>query len=147
MKGYNKIRWYHRLWDALAGVYVWFKHGVTGSLLEERIATAQSEARNEGQEAVDKVVLETDIVPDCVSASVVRGGPCILVKTDGEWEAFIHNTFGEAADKAIEWVNQQGEYMESQAETSSMNRGQRRAFDAKRRLKRGGPPGKNRVRH
>ncbi len=131
-------RWYHRLRDMVVGVYVWFKHGVTGSLLEERIAYTESEERNEGQEAVDRVVWETDIAPDCVSASVVRGGPCILVKTDGEWEAFIHNSFSEAAVKAIEWVNLQGEFMEPQAKTSKLNRRARREFDGKRRKHRGG---------
>lgn len=137
MKYGKKIRWYHRTWSAVMGVLSWFKNKVTGSLLEERISDERSPERNEAQEAVNKVVRETDTVPDCVSALVQNGGACIQVKTDGEWERFVHKSFDLAADEAIKWLLQQGEFVEQSA-VSSMNRGQRRAFDATRRLKRGG---------
>lgn len=142
---YKRLRWYNHLWAWLVGGYYWFKHKVTGSLLVDRIADESSPERTEAQEAVNKVVMATDIAPDCVSAIVQDGGACILVKTDGDWEAFIHNSYGEAADKAIEWLLLQGDFVET-SETSSMNRKQRRVFDAERRLKRGGKAGKVRRR-
>ena len=145
MKYGKKKRWYNKVWDMLVGAYLWFTHGMSGALLEERLADESSPERSEAEEAVAKVIAETDVAPDCVSALVRDGGACILVKTDGDWEGFIHNSYGEAADKAIEWLLLQGDFVETQ-NTSDMNRAQRRSFDAKRRLKRGGPAGKVRRR-
>jgi hypothetical protein len=62
----------------------------------------------------------------------VRGGKTILIKHDEAWEAFVHNTYLAAADKAIEWINTQGDEM-SASNYSKLNRAERRAFDARRR--------------
>jgi hypothetical protein len=145
MKYGKRLRWYNHFLAWLVGCYYWCKHKVTGSLLADRIADESSPERTEAQAAVDKVVMQTDIAPDCVSAIVQDGGPCILLKVDGEWEATIHNSFGEAADEAIKWLLIQGDFVET-AGTSKMNRKQRRVFDAERRLKRGGKAGKVRRR-
>lgn len=140
MRGHKKIRFPRiRAWiNAFLQTIRKLRWKFTGALLEEKLADTESDERSEAQKAVDRVVWETDIAPDCVSASVVRGGPCILLKTDGEWEATIHNTYAEAADEAIKFINLQGEYMEPQAETSKLNRRARREFDAQRRKRRGG---------
>lgn len=145
MKYGKRLRWYNHFWAWLVGRYYWCKHKVTGSLLSDRLADESSSERTEAQAAVDKVVMQTEIAPDCVSAIVQDGGACILVKTDNDWEAFIHNSYGEAADKAIEWLLLQGDFVETK-ETSSLNRKQRRAFNAQRQLKRGGKAGKVRRR-
>lgn len=139
MSSYKKIRFPRiRAWiNAFLQTLRTIRWKFTGALLEEKLAT-ESDTRSDAQKAVDKVVWETDLAPDCVSAIIVRGGTCIRVKTDGDWEDFIHNSYGEAADKVIEWVNLQGEFMETQAETSKLNRKERRAFDSVRKRRRGG---------
>ena len=110
---------------------------IVGRRLDRRLADTASPIRTEAEEAVAKVVYETDIPPDCVVANVVRGGPCILIKHDDAWEAFVHNSYMEAAEKAIEWLNLQGDLV-SATETSNLNRKQRRIFNSKRRKHRGG---------
>jgi hypothetical protein len=138
MSGPPKSIW-QRFVAFLRSIKWWF----TGGLLDARLADSESTEYSEAQAAVDKVVYETDIAPDCVSAMVMRGGHCVLVKTDDEWEAFIHNSYEEAADKAIEWLNLQGEYVET-AKTSKLNRRARREFNATRKKRRGGRAGETR---
>ncbi len=138
MKYGKRKRWYHHVLDWILDRIVYFKWMVRGAILEDEISDTESEEASEAQQAVDRVVWETEIAPDCVSAMVLRGGACIYVKTDGEHEAFIAESYGEAADKAIAWINLQGEYMESQAETSTLNRKARRTFDSQRKNRRGG---------
>lgn len=132
-RGYKKS-WRERIvemWQAL----IW---KIKGYFLDKKLANPESPVRDEAQEAVAKVVVETDIAPDCVSALVYRGGCAIKVKHDDAWEMFIHNSYMEAADKAIEWLRTQGDEVQTRR-VSEMNRKQRRAFDKKRKNKRRKP--------
>ena len=104
----------------------------TGWWLDKKLA-ADTTTRSEAEEAVRRVVMTTNIAPDCVTATVVRGGPCILVKHDRATEAIIHNTYAEAADEAIRYILQ---HQLGTGERSKLNRAQRRQFDAEQRRKR-----------
>lgn len=104
----------------------------TGGMLEIKVFQEEgSPERTEASEAVDRVVMETNIAPDCVMATVLRGGPCLIVKHDGAQEAFIHRTYALAADKAIEWLKMKGASL-STAKTTSMSRKSIKSFDAQR---------------
>jgi len=127
-----KTSWYRRLWRWLSQTIqniVWWFQGVA---LEAELKDAESVRHRAAQNAVRRVVMETDIAPDCVSATIVRGGPTIMVRHDDAWEAFVHNSYSEAAQEAINWINRQGDEI-STSETSDMNRKQRRAFSSQRR--------------
>lgn len=125
-------RWYNRFWrwltQSIQNIVWWFQ----GVALEAELKDAESIQHQGGRRALRRVVLETDIAPDCVSATIVRGGCTIMVKHDEAWEAFIHNSYDEAAQEAIDWINRQGDEI-STSETSDMNRKQRRAFSSQRR--------------
>lgn len=101
------------------------------------LADPTSKVRTEAERALERVVFETDIAPDCVQCCIVRGGCSVMIKHDNAWEAFVHNSYTEAADKAIEWLKLQGDEV-STKQTSDMNRKERRSFDVQRRQKRRG---------
>ena len=128
----KKTHW-QRFVAALRSIKWWFQ----GKLLNRQLKSPETTSRTDAEEAVCRVVMETDIAQDCVQATILRGGPCILIKTDEDWEAFIHKSYKEAADEAIEWLILQGDEVKT-AHTSNMNRAERRAFDARRKQKRGG---------
>jgi len=86
----------------------------------------------DAQEAVNWVVYETNLPPDCVTGGVMRGGCSIKVKHNDAWEVFIHNTYKEAAYEAIAWVTLQGGELETNKATK-LNRSTRRAFDSHRK--------------
>ncbi len=114
---------------------VWFFKGEELKAQLAQVATPTSPAspiRTEAELAVERVVMETDITPDCINAQVLRGGCTILVKHNEAWEAFVHNSYGEAADKAIEWLKLQGDEIKTNKVTK-LNRQQRRKFDAERK--------------
>jgi hypothetical protein len=143
------MRWLKQLWLKL---WWWFTGGVRSAQLQDPTSPARSEA----EEAVARVVYESDIAPDCVAATVVRGGPAIVIfhevqrdKTGWrhhrrkgfkgvhlakrrEQEVFIHRTYALAADKALEWIEMQKNGVATGGQ-SKMNRKERRAFDAKRK--------------
>jgi hypothetical protein len=123
------------LWQKIKGFFQNIVWDIKSYFLAARL-DSDTVTRGEAEEAVAKVVYKTNIAPDCVSATVVRGGPCIYVKHDNAHEAFIHKTYAEAADEAINWLNRHTGIVRT-SETSGMNRQQRRAFDAKRKQKRG----------
>jgi hypothetical protein len=100
-----------------------------GKLRNVELADTASPARSEAEEAVAKIVFETDIAPDCVAATVFEGGCAILVKHDKAQELFVHKSYALAADKAIEWLK--GQKLK-QGHTSKMNRAQRRAFQKRK---------------
>lgn len=127
-----KARW-KRLWTFL---YRWWG----GKLLNIELADTASPARSEAEEAVARVVFETNVAPDCVAATVIRGGPAILIKHDKAQEAFVHHTYAKAADKAIEWLKHResmGRELK-QGMTSGLNRAQRRQFESRRRREKKG---------
>lgn len=92
------------------------------------------ERKGEAQEAVNRVVYATKMPPDCVTAGVFRGGCSVSVKHDSAWEVFVHNTYAEAADEAIDWVLYRSPDL-SYRKTTKLPRITRRAFDAQRRRK------------
>jgi hypothetical protein len=106
-----------------------------GKVLEAELEQPDSPLRSAAQLAVDRVVLETDITPDCVSALIFRGGEAIKVKHNEAWEIFIGLSYEHAADEAIEWLKRQGDEVKT-GKVTKMNRQQRRKFDAERRASR-----------
>lgn len=80
---------------------------VQGAWLNARIASKGSKARREAERAVLAVVRQTGIEPSRVVASVVCGGPCILVRVEGRYEAFIHHSYARAAVEAVRWIRAQ----------------------------------------
>ena len=103
----------------------------SGGLLEMKISDKLSPERTEASKAVDRVVMETNIAPDCVKATVLRGGPCLIVTHDRAQEAFIHRTYDLAADKAIEWLKMKGGSLVT-TKSTSMSRKDAKVFDAMR---------------
>lgn len=80
---------------------------VQGAWLNARIASKGSEARLEAERAVLAVVRQTGIEPSRVVATVVCGGPCILVRVEDRYEAFVHHTYARAATEAVRWIRAQ----------------------------------------
>jgi len=104
-----------------------------GKLRNIELADKASPVRSEAEEAVARVVYRTNIAPDCVSATVLQGGYTIIIEHNKSKEAFIHRSYDQAADKAIEWLTKrEGRHVLS-GTVSHMNRAQRRAFDKKRK--------------
>ncbi len=130
--GPKKTQW--ERFQAFLKMMVWWWKGQN---LDKQLADVQGELRSEAHAAVVKVVYETNIAPDCISALVFRGGCAIKVKHDDAWEMCIHNTYDQAADGAIEWLLLQGGEIKT-SEVSGMSRKERRRFDAQRRKHRGG---------
>lgn len=107
----------------------------TGGVLNAQLSDRTSPQRNEAQEAVDRVVRETRLAADCVSATVLRGGATLLVTHDRGREAFIGRSYNHAADKVIEWANQREgrfirqvvtSHMSTRSQQSTRKRAQRR---------------------
>jgi hypothetical protein len=140
------MTWLKKLWLKL---WWWFKGGVQVARLQD----LSSPVRNEAEEAIAKVVYQSNIAPDCVVASVVRGGTAIIlihsvVSNDrrgrpyrddsgralrkGQQECFIGRSYDHAADKALEWLAMQDGKLSTGVQ-SSMNRRARRSFDVRRR--------------
>lgn len=108
---------------------VWY---VQGQLLDIKLKDQREPTNQEAQEAIAKIVYDTDIAPDCVSACVVRGGPTIQIKHNGASEMFIHDSYMKAADKAIEWLRTQGDELDM-SDTTKLSRGYLKRFNASRR--------------
>jgi len=111
---------------------LWWK--VTGYFANRRIKPGGAK-RSEAEEQLARILYETGIRPDAVSATTMNGGPCFLVKHKDAQEAFIHNSYKVAADKVIEWLNAQGDEIEPQRQERAplMTRKQRRSFERRRR--------------
>jgi hypothetical protein len=126
------MAWIKTLWLTL---WWWFVGGVRSAQLQD----TASDARNEAEEAVARIVYESDIAPDCVCATVVHGGCAILVKHDTGTpnnprvasEIFIHRTYALAAEKALEWLHNKP--MLRTGTVSKHNRQERRASVSRRR--------------
>ncbi len=126
-----------RAWPWWRFVFSFFKHffknlvrHIRGARLEEKLADPVSPLRTEAQQAVDRVVRETNLPPDCVQARVYNGGCAILVKHNAAWELCIDHTYAGAAQHAIDFLRK---HDVEAGQVSVMNRQQRRAFDALRR--------------
>lgn len=110
-----------------------------GEALHAQLQDETSPLRSEAQLAVDRVVYETNIAPDCAIGMIVRGGTAIMIKHEphgngATQDIFIGNTYEEAADKAIEWIKAQGTELATQG-VSRILREDRRKFNAIRRQK------------
>lgn len=122
---------FRRFWDWVVS----FKHAFFGALKNKKLADLESPERSEAQEAVNWLVYATNLPPDCVNALVFNGGCAIRVKHRDAWEMFICNTYREAASKAYEWWEEEvdsGNKISAGA-ASTLNRHERRKFDAVRR--------------
>lgn len=124
--------WIKKIWVA-----IWWK--LRGEALHAQLQDQSAPLRTEAQIAVDRVVYETHIAPDCAVAMIVRGGTAISIKHEphgngATQSVFIGNSYAEAADKAIEWINTQGDELKTNKVTQ-IRRDDRRKFNAIRRQK------------
>jgi hypothetical protein len=128
-----------RLSDWLYNLRQWWLEKVwwplRGRQLDKQIAEG-GKKRTEAEEQLARILYETEIRPDSVSATTMRGGPCFIVRHEAATEVFIHNSFADAADKAIEWINLQDDEITPKKidQAPVMSRKQRRAYA--RRLRR-----------
>lgn len=106
----------------------WWTGNVLTSELEKSSLT-----RTEAELAVERIVMTTNIQPDCVSATVIRGGTAILITHDRGKEGFIGNGYEHAADKAIEWLTQREGRFILQAKSTGLSRKSQKVFNAVRR--------------
>lgn len=119
----------------IARLFKFLRYWWSGNLLEVKLQDKTSDIRSEAQRAVDNVVFETDIAPDCVYATVINGGCAIVVKHNAATEVCVHNSYAEAALEAIKWLQaREGEI--HTGKVSDLNREQRRSFDAQRKARR-----------
>lgn len=117
------MKWLRTLW---LNIQYWW----TGRILNARLKDHGSPQRSDAELAVELVVARTSLAPDCVVATVLNGGPAILVRHDKATEAFVNGTYLQNAEAAIEWVNRN---KLRQGNVSNMNRAQRRQFDKLRK--------------
>lgn len=125
----NKLSLWARVKAFFVGIYWKFR----GEMLHAQLQDHSSPLRTDAQKAVDRVVYETNVPPDCVSGMIVRGAPAICVKHDpfgngATTTVTIGNTYDEAAEKTIEWLDMQTELTFSGA--TELPRKHRRAFNA-----------------
>jgi hypothetical protein len=101
------------LWARIKAFFVSVYWRVKGEALHAQLQDHSSPLRTDAERAVNRIVYETRIAPDCVSAMIFRGAPSITVKHDpigngATQTVTIGNTYEEAADKTIEWIEAQG---------------------------------------
>lgn len=114
-----KSLWLKRVWWPIVGVFA-----------NRRLKDEHGKVRDEAEEQLARIIYETGIRPDAVSATTFRGGPCFVVKHKDAMEAFIHRSYTQAADEAIKWLKLQGDEItpEHQEGAQQLNRQQRRTF-------------------
>lgn len=128
----QKTRWERlKLW--FKGWWWWW----TGNILSTKLEAEGSEVRTEAQAALDYVVFETNIPPDCASAMIVRGMPTISLRHDPIFSGATQTvTLGEtylnAAERTVAWIREQGNALTFDGSTK-MSRKDQKVFDAKRR--------------
>ena len=129
MKHQRKSLW-GRFTDWLQSVKWWCQ----GKHADIQLAEG-GERRDEASEQLARIIFETGIRPDAVKATTMRGGPCFQVEHEDASEAFIHNTYTEAADEVIDWLQLQGDEITPKKlpDAPVMNRKQRRDFERRRR--------------
>jgi hypothetical protein len=113
---------------------IWWR--ITGHVANRQIEPG-GKKRDEAEEQLARILFETGIRPDAVSATTMNGGPCFLVTHQGATEAFIHHTYTQAADKAIEWLKGDGQSIAAKKDERApvMNRKQRRGYKRRHRRK------------
>lgn len=125
------------LWGLVKWIWQQIVWKFRGEALHAQLQDTTSPLRSEAQIAVDRVVYETHIAPDCVSAMIVRGGTAIHVKHDpigngSTQTVFIGTSYSHAADKVIEWLKTQGAELTTK-KVSQLRRADARKFNAIRR--------------
>jgi hypothetical protein len=122
-----------RIWAALKAPFVWLWRWWSGGLLSVKLQDKNTDVRNEAEEAVARIVYETNLPHDCVVATTLQGGPGIIIKHNNGQEGFVHHTYTLAADKAIEWLTRrEGRFIQTGAATQ-LSRKNQKVFDARRR--------------
>jgi hypothetical protein len=116
-------------WDRVTAFIQRLYWYLKGQILLDHLQSGGEAAKSEVEKVLARIVEETGISPDCVSAQILRGGHTILVKHNLAWEAFIHNSYQEAADRAISWIRFQGDKIQT-GDVSGYNREQRRKLKA-----------------
>jgi len=91
------------LLQRIAHLWLRLKQWWLGGVLSAKLAEGEP-VRSEAERAVERIVMQTLIAADCVVATVLKGGPAIIIKHDKAQEGFIGRTYAHAADKAIEWL-------------------------------------------
>ena len=120
----------------LKSLWLRIKWWWTGGVLSSKLSDYGSDTRSEAEQAVERIVLATDIVPDCVAATTLRGGAAILITHDKAQEGFIGRSYEHAADKAIEWLTKrEGRYI-VQRNSTSLSQKSVKIFNAKRKKSR-----------
>jgi hypothetical protein len=93
-----------KLFKVIISWWLALKWWWTGGVLSAQLSDHGSPQRTEAEEAVDRIVRETRVAPDCVAATVLRGGATIIITHDNGKEAFIGRSYDHAANKVIEWL-------------------------------------------
>lgn len=123
------MKWLEVLRNLWKRLKWWWQGGILSAQLQDH----SSPERSEAELAVDRIVANTRIAADCVAATVLRGGPTIIIKHDLGQEAFIGRSYEHAADKAIEWLTlREGRFI-LQGNSSELSRRDRRAINVMRR--------------
>ena len=133
----QRLSLWQRFKNLCQRIYWFFAGEALKAQLQQTATPAQpaSPLRTAAELAVERVVMETDITPDCVCAEIVRGGTAIRVMHNDAWEVFIGRDYNHAAEEAINWLKRQGDEIET-SKVTHLNRHQRRKFDRERRRKR-----------
>ena len=119
--------------------YVWWK--LTGFSANKQIKPG-GKKRSEAEEQLARIIYKTNIRPDAVKATTMRGGPCFQVNHMDASEVFIDRTYTAAADEAIAWLKLQDDEITPKKlpDAPVMSRTQRRGFAKRVKSdKRGGP--------
>jgi hypothetical protein len=101
------------LWGRIKAFFVSIYWKFRGEALHVQLQDHSSPLRSDAERAVNRIVYETRVAPDCVSAMIFRGAPSITVKHDKLFDgstSTITNglTYAEAADRTIAWIEAQG---------------------------------------
>ena len=126
------------LWERIRAFFVGLWWSFRAIFHEAQLANPDSDVRTEAQRAIDRVVFETQIPPDCVKAMFFRGAPNIQISHDpftgGATATMINGeSYNHAAERAIEWItaNSKGDLTFHGA--TVMRRKDRRAFNSIRK--------------
>ena len=103
-----------------------------GAYRQAQLHDAASITYTDAEHAVAWVIKASKLPDDCVAATVVSGGCAIVVKHKSGQEAFVHKTYRQAAEEAIEWIKNRDNDL-CVGEVSGYNRAQRRAMKARQK--------------
>jgi hypothetical protein len=97
-----------KLFSVLSALLHGIRNWWSGGLLNARLQDEGSKEHGDAERAVARVIHATGIHPKHVFATVIHGGPTIVLSYRKSQEGFTHKTYADAADKAIEWYNKRG---------------------------------------